>query len=127
MLRFIKRKILASSVALMLISAAVANAAQPAVLQQVPDDAAVVVVVKNLKQLATKLSNAGTRMKLPVPEDLLATAMGKLGMSDGLDQNGSMALALLDVGKDQKDPANPPYVVIVPTTDSKAMLKSLDS
>jgi hypothetical protein len=127
MLPLLKRKIIASSLALMLISAAVASAAQPAVLQQVPDDAAVVVVVKNLKQLTTKLTNAGTRMKLPaIPEDLLATIMGRFGISDGLDQNGSLAYALLDLGKgDQR--GMPPFVIIVPTTDSKAMLKSLDS
>jgi len=123
----IKRTIVASTLVLAALWAGAAMAAQPAVLTQIPDNAGVIVVVKNLKQLTTKIANAGTRMKITVPDDLLATLMGRYGIADGLDQNGSAAYVMLDVGKEQANPGPPPMVFVVPASDSKAMLKSIEA
>lgn len=120
-----------AATAILLAAAVSAQGAAPAVLEQVPDDSSVVIVVNDLKGLSTKISNAATRMNLPIPPDLLGMVSQKVGLTKGLDQNGSMALLLelpkdTDKGADQaNDSGTPPFVLLVPTTDSKAMLAEL--
>ena len=102
-----------------------ARAAEPAVLANVPDDAQVVFVVKDMKALSAKLNNTATRMGLPVPPDLLGALAQKMGFTKGLDQNGALAIMLVAAPKDA--PAapgdKPPMVLLVPTTDAKVMLE----
>ncbi len=125
MFRRSKRGLLAATTCLALALAALnARAAEPAVLAQVPDDAQVVFVVKDMKALAAQLNNAATRMGIPVPPDLLAAAAQKLGLTKGLDQNGSLAVFLAAAPKEPAAPAaEPPLVILIPTTDGTAMLE----
>ena len=110
-----------------------ARAEVPAVLNQVPADANAVIVINNVKNLSTKISNAVTRLNvpIPVPPDLAGFALRNIGITEGFDQDSSAALVILkplnaDATADQNLFAGPPpAVVLLPTTDSKAMLQNL--
>lgn len=116
---------------LLTLAAQSALAALPPVLERVPDDAAVVVVVKNLKDFTTKISNLGTRMNVPgVPADMLGDLTKKMHITQGLDVNGSVAFAYSMPPKPMDGQAAPPwekpFVLLLPTTDAKAMLTELN-
>ncbi|HUO08025.1 MAG TPA: hypothetical protein VM008_06980 [Phycisphaerae bacterium] len=110
-----------------------ARAEAPAVLNQVPADANAVIVINNVKNLSTKISNAVTRlsMPVPVPPDLAGFALRNIGITEGFDQDSSAALVILkpanaEANGDQNLFAGPPpAVMLLPTTDSKAMLQNL--
>ena len=125
----IKRTKTASALAALLLFSAAGGYLRaqtaPAVLNEVPDNAQVVVVISNLKSLATKISNAATRMNLPVPQDIIGTITRNVGVKEGLDQAGSAAFVVMpasaaDAGGDEK-PA-PEMVMVLPATDAKLML-----
>jgi hypothetical protein len=105
------------------------RADEPAVLGQVPPDANAVIVINNVKTLSTKLSNAITRLNLPIPlpPDIAGFALRNIGVTDGFDQNSSAALVMLKpaVETDTVVSAPPRVIVLLPTTDSKAMLANL--
>ncbi len=102
-------------------------AAEPAVLQEIPDDASAVVVASNLKTLSTRLANLGTRLNLPgMPPDPVGYAMRMLGVVKGFDPNSSAALVILKppaVKEGDETEPRPQFVLLLPTTDSKAMLE----
>lgn len=106
-------------------------AAPPAVLDKVPADAAVVVVVKDLKGFSTKLSNLGTRMNIPgVPADMLGDFTKKLHLgAKGLDVNGSAAFSFSMPPKPKEGEAAPPYekpmIILLPIADGTALLEEL--
>ena len=129
----IKRVLRSAAVTALLLTWAAqsASAAVPAVLERVPDDAAVVVVVKNLKDFTTKISNLGTRMNIPgVPADMLGEMTKKMHLGQGLDVNGSAAFAYSMPPKPKEGEAAPPwekpFVLLLPVTDAKAMLTELN-
>lgn len=106
-------------------------AAPPAVLDKVPADAAVVVVVKDLKGFSTKVSNLGTRMNIPgVPADMLGDLTKKLHLgASGLDVNGSAAFSFSMPPKPKEGEAAPPYekpmIILLPVADGTALLADL--
>ncbi len=88
-------------------------------LDRMPTDAIVVVTTPSLERLDKNASNLMTAAELPgmsTPSQL----MGIIGLRDGLDMSGSMALALMpgDMGGDL-----PPVVMLLPVSDYGAMLK----
>ncbi len=97
------------------------------VLNEVPSDAYGMVVINNIRATANKVSNAATRLNLPIPPDLIGWATRSIGIKEGFDANGSAAIVLLKPADDQAQgnyfAAQPPAVVLLPTTDSKAMLE----
>ena len=103
-------------------------------LNQVPVDANAVVVINNVHGLSTKLSNMVTRLNvpIPVPPDLAGYLLRNLGITEGFDQESSAALVVMKpagadaAGADANLFAGPPpAVILLPTTDSKAMLQNL--
>ncbi|MCL2648355.1 MAG: hypothetical protein FWD61_15320 [Phycisphaerales bacterium] len=121
------RAILAAAI-LTLATATAARAAAPAVLDQIPSDAKVAIVVNNLKTLSTKLSNAATQLNLPLPPDPdpIGSALQRTGFTKGIDANSSAAFVLVQTAAEPKENeiAPPPMVILMPTTDPKAMLEN---
>lgn len=101
----------------------------PAVLNEVPADAHVVFVVRDMKALANKVSNTATRMNLPVPQDPIGAITQNIGIKGGLDQNGSVAVVLLPkaarnaAGEERaEEKGTPDGAIILPATDPKVLL-----
>jgi hypothetical protein len=105
-----------------------AHAAQPEVLTQIPADAYGVIVVNNPRTLANKVSNAAARLQLPIPPDLVGAATRSMGIDEGFDVNSSAALVFLKPPPDREGVSYfngmPPAVILLPTTNSKAMLEN---
>ncbi len=104
------------------------RADEPTVLTQVPADANAVIVINNVHSLSTKLSNAITRLGLPIPipPDLAGFALRNIGVTGGFDDNSSAALVVLKPAAGATIVSGPPQLVILlPTTDPKAMLQNL--
>lgn len=100
-------------------------AALPDVLEKIPDNADAVIVLKDLKAVSTKIANTATRLNLPVPPDPIGIFAQRIGITRGLDQNGSLALYVA-VPETAAPEAGPPIVLLIPTTDSKALLEGLN-
>jgi len=115
------------SVAALFAATTFSRAAAPEVLSDVPDNAPVVIVLKNLKDLNTKLANASTRMNLGGPQDPLNTMLAGMGLSKGVDMAGDAAVVLLPKAKAENDEApadpTPPFVLLIPTSDANALLE----
>ncbi len=120
---------LLTSAIMALAAASAVRAEEPGVLSEIPTDANAVIVINNVKNLSTKLSNAITRLNLPIPlpPDLAGFALRNIGVTDGFDQNSSAAMVVLKPATEGESVlAGPPRVIILlPTTDSKAMLQNL--
>ncbi len=120
---------LLASALLSLAAISAVRADEPAVLTQVPADANAVLVINNIKNLSTKLSNAITRLNMPIPlpPDLAGFMLRNIGVTDGFDQNSSAAMVMLKPATQGESAlAGPPRIIILlPTTDSKAMLANL--
>jgi len=123
-----RRRIFASAM-LLLLSTGISTlrAAPPEVLKEVPADAYALIVINNARAFANKISNAGTRLGLPVPPDLIGTATRQIGIKDGFDPNSSIAFVMLKPSDEQIQQgiftSQPPAVALLPTTDAKAMLE----
>ena len=71
---FVRRSALLAAALLASAVVSAVRAAEPAVLSLVPGDAYGVVVINNVRTVANKVSNAATRLNLPVPPDLVGAA-----------------------------------------------------
>ena len=113
--RFLRR-----AVCCVLIMFPAAMAAADDVLKLVPDNALGVVVVNRVGATNEKLKALALRLKVP-PFDFLSTAKLTLGLQEGLDEKGSVALAAVP-----STPNGVPVMVsFVPTGDYAALLKQL--
>lgn len=97
-----------------------AMAAAEDVLKLVPDNALGAVVVNRVGETNEKLRALALRLKVP-PFDLLSTAKLTLGLQEGLDEKGSIALAAVPGTPN----GGPVLVSFVPTSDYAALLKQL--
>ncbi|MGN6370100.1 MAG: hypothetical protein ACTHN5_17730 [Phycisphaerae bacterium] len=104
----------------------------PAVLNQVPADANAVIVINNVRSLSTKISNSVTRLNVPIPlpPDIAGYMLRNLGITEGFDQDSSAALVVMkplhaDANDTNLFAGPPPAVILLPTTDPKAMLQNL--
>ncbi len=114
--------------AFLLTAAASVSAAPPEVLTQIPADATGALIVPNLKSLSTNVSNMATRLNLsnrigiPLPPDLLGFLSRNLGITKGLDPNGSAAFVMLHLGENPMA-GPPPLILLLPTTDAAGMME----
>lgn len=97
-----------------------APAALP-VLKAIPDDALGFVLVNNLAQTDKAISNLAAKLQAPLP-DVLSMFKSQAGIKEGLDENGSAAIAFLpDKPAEAGKPAAMP-VVLFPVTDYKKFI-----
>jgi hypothetical protein len=102
------------------------SAAQAQVLQQVPNDAVVVIKIRNLQEVSTKFAALAQQLGIaglnPALSDPLGALQQQTGVANGLDKNGDVAIfvpvaALDGIEEDQKM-----AVMLWPVTDYKALI-----
>lgn len=97
--------------------------AQADPLTVIPDDALGFAVIKNLGEANERVGIVAQKMQLPLP-DLLTMVKGYVGVEDGLDEKGGIAVALASGGKG-REWADSALVVIVPVTDYQKLIEPL--
>jgi hypothetical protein len=101
-------------------------AARAQVLQNVPTDALVVIKIKNLQDVSTKLADLSKQWGLtnirPELNDPLGTLLTVGGLGPGLNKNGEAAIAIM---KPANGANEPDVVVLVPVSDFKAFSGAL--
>lgn len=96
-------------------------AAMPPIMDRVPTDASVTIVIPNMDAFAKSLSNLGTLVGAPVdfkPDMLLQ----QMGVPMGIVKDGAIAAVIPDMPKEGGEPQ---VILLVPTTDYKALVKGL--
>lgn len=114
------RSVVVACAAMAVFTSTPAHAQLPAVLDQAPADAQVVIVVPNMKQLSDKLANLQRQLQIPVPEmaDLLAEFKRESGMEQGLKDDGAAMIVLGDLGPMiREEVGEPPGVVLMEVSD----------
>jgi hypothetical protein len=82
-----------------------------------------------LKGTSTKVSNLATRLDvakktgMPVPPDLMGFVARNLGITKGLDANGSAAMVMLKLPEGDPGAGAPPVLLLLPTTDAAGLLE----
>jgi len=99
-----------------------ALAAADDVLKLVPDNALGVVVVNRVGETNDKIRALALRLKVP-PVDLLSTAKLSLGLQEGFDDKGSLALAAIPSTPE----GAPVMVAFLPASDYAALVKQLNA
>ncbi len=96
------------------------------VLQQVPSDALVVIKVRNLQEVSTKVAALAQQMGVaglnPAMADPLAAVQQQSGIANGLDKNGEIAIFVPLSLLDNPDVEEKPAVMLWPVTDYKAFI-----
>ena len=107
--------------------AAAGRGQTPAVLAQVPDNAVAVLVIKNVNALKDQLSSYGKAMGQAGPADPLPDILKAVGITDGFDAAGSLALVQVTLPAEAQPGSDPaiPFVVLMPTSDAKALLAGM--
>ncbi|MBN1491167.1 MAG: hypothetical protein JXA69_14735 [Phycisphaerae bacterium] len=111
------------------LSVAWAAPAEPrSVLDAIPSDAWAAVIVRDLKGLNDKVIEVGQQLGLPIGPgtmagDPLMMAKGMLGIMEGLNDNGSVALVLLKTDQLTADAFGKSVVLLVPCTDAPAFIE----
>lgn len=114
-----RRMIWVSALAVcMVFYGATASRAAENVLSVVPDGVLGVVTINNVQQANGKIARLAEQMQQPVP-DLLALARMTSGLKEGVDPQGTLALAVL-LDSDISVP-----ILFVPTNDYAALVKQL--
>lgn len=104
-----------------------APAARDGILDAIPGDAWGAVIVRNLKGLNGKVVGIGQELGLPIGPgtmvgDPLMMLKGFLGIAEGLDDKGSVALVLLKMEELSADSLSRSMVLLVPCEDPKVFL-----
>jgi hypothetical protein len=104
----------------------VATSARAQVLSQLPSDAFVVLKIKNLQDVSSKVAQLSQQWGLanmrPELNDPLGSILGLTGLGQGLNKNGEAGVAVMPPGPNQNEPH---VVIVVPVTDYKAFTASL--
>jgi hypothetical protein len=118
------RSMLAAAVAAAGLTAVVPAHAQTVqdALKVVPRDAMAFVVISHINEADARLSDLAEQLKLPLPGSVLKLAKAQLGISKGLNDEGTALVALIP---DPDLDSEPVGVFFVPTTDYKALLQEL--
>ena len=95
----------------------------PPAMDRVPGATPVVIAVKNVKQFHSSLDKMAKMLKLPPGSMVGITKAGDFLKTDGLNTEGSAAIAMLKVGKEAED--EPPLVFVLPVKDYAAFAKSM--
>ncbi|HEX4000547.1 MAG TPA: hypothetical protein VHX65_18505 [Pirellulales bacterium] len=106
--------------------AASGGSASDAVLKAIPDDALGFVVIKDLAQTDKAISKLGAALQAPVPS-VLSLFKLQAGIQEGLDENGSAAVAVLPddaspAPESEKATPKPTPAVFFPVTDYKKFI-----
>lgn len=96
-----------------------------AVLKAIPAQSTGFITIRNLKEMDNNIVRVALRLGIPLgptgmfpgPLDFLK---GNLAIAEGFNDNGSLALVLLDARKAESF-MEVPYVLLVPTTDVEAL------
>jgi hypothetical protein len=89
-------------------------------LSAIPENALGVAVIRNLSNANEALTKVTRKMQIPAP-NLLMLAKSFAGIDKGLDENGSIAAALMP---ELADEAGLGVLVVVPVSDYKAFLEA---
>src|SRR5215213_6401440 len=120
------RRWLAVPVLILAMLMTMSSAASAQVLQNVPNDAVLVIKIKNLKDVSTKVAALAQQLGVaglnPALADPLAAVQQKSGITNGLDQNGDIAIYVPSSALDHPDAAEKPAVMLWPVTDYKAFI-----
>ncbi len=105
-----------------------ALAQQGGVYDNIPADAWGVVVLRDLKSINSKVIGVGQELGLPIGPgtmagDPLAMLKGMLGIGEGLDDKGSVALVILKTEELTFESLGKSVVLLVPCSDPKAFLE----
>jgi hypothetical protein len=112
-----------AGIAISLFAPAAALADVPPAMDRCPADAPVIVSIKNVSAFQSSIQTMATTLKLPMD------AMAGLGKAkdmlkmQGLNADGSAAVAILSL--DQDDEAPPPIVLVVPVKDYASFAKGM--
>lgn len=120
----IGRKTIAALVmlSLALLFAPVAVAAEPAALKLVPEDALAVVVINDLAKADAQIGKIAAAAQIPAPPSLLPLIKAQVGIQEGLDDNGSAAMALMS-----GDDGRPFAIAILPVSDYKKLVSQFQA
>lgn len=97
----------------------------PDVLKHLPPDALGYVLVNDLGAVSRDVAGLAKRLKMPLPSSPLALLKGVLGIEKGLDETGSLLVAVLPPRPD--DGGEPGLLAFVPVTDYAAFLRGLNA
>ncbi len=110
----------------------VAAADPTAILQTIPKDVTAVLVVRNLTELDGKIVAFSEKVGFPLgtPNSPFPRPLqwikDSMGISEGIDDNGSLAIAVLDCTNAKSTDEIPGRLaVFIPTTDAKALVDAL--
>ncbi|MFP4144713.1 MAG: hypothetical protein ACLFV3_06180 [Phycisphaeraceae bacterium] len=114
--------------AVTLASAAPARAQMEQAIQQVPQNAEVVIVVPSLAQLNQKIATLQQELNIPIAEmgDVLAEFKQKAGIDGGLDDEGSLIFAISNLPAAMQQQGEPSYLTLLPVSDYDAFLEAFD-
>jgi len=96
--------------------------AQANPLEQVPDSALGFAVIPNLTEANDKIGVLTAKMQFPVP-DVLTLVKGMVGIGEGMDDAGGLAIAAVPSSDDEEAPLA--WYGFVPVTDYQEFIKSL--
>jgi hypothetical protein len=111
---------LALLTAVVLVAGTTARAAD--VLNHVPDTALAVIVVNNAEKGSAKIDDVAKTLQLPSP-GVLNLITGEANLDKGLNKQGAVAAVMFAPPEGQ---SNPRGVVLIPTTDYKALIGQLE-
>jgi hypothetical protein len=123
MLTHNRRKTISRFALLVAVLLAVGTTARAAdVLNHVPDTALAVIVVNNAEKGSAKIDDVAKTLQLPSP-GVLNLITGEANLDKGLNREGAAAAVMFAPPEGQ---SNPRVVVLVPTTDYKALIGQLE-
>ncbi len=123
------RRVWVVAVAMVLAMGAALHAAVPAVLDQAPANAQIVVVIPNMKGLSDKLAKLQEALQIPAPEmsNLLEEFKNTSGMVNGLKDDGAAMIVFTDIVKMMEGDGNePPMAVAIEVTDYAAFVGNFE-
>jgi hypothetical protein len=121
-LRFIRIGLRRMTLALSLAVLVAATARAADVLNHVPDTALAVIVVNNAEKGSEKIDEVAKTLQLPSP-GVLNLITGEANLDKGLNRQGAVAAVMFAPPEGQ---SNPRGVVLIPTTDYKALIGQLE-
>jgi hypothetical protein len=125
--------VVAGVVTALAVASLAATGARAQVMQQVPSDAVVVIKVNNLKVVSDKVGRLaealGVAEASPEMKDPLGAMQQQMNIKEGFDTAGEMALVLtaaaFDEGAEGGQPGERGMMVLLPVSDYKAFVGSL--
>ncbi len=96
--------------------------AQANPLEQIPDSALGFAVIPNLTEANDKIGTLTAKMQLPVP-DVLTLVKGMVGIGEGMDDTGGLAIAAVPSSDDEDAPLA--WYGFVPVSDYNEFIKAL--